>query len=159
MIARGAVVRQKRGDRIADEYLFYDLLDLHLTVPFTLPVVDQDITLRVGKQVVNWGESTAAVINSLTQANPVNANNIFRLGNALLEDLFVPVNMANISTYLGGGVSLQAHYVFNWQPVEIPPPGSFFSFIDAGTDNLGSDRLNASFGQAPDDLNLSLIHI
>ncbi|MGB0954983.1 MAG: DUF1302 family protein [Panacagrimonas sp.] len=150
-LLKGAVVREKRADDIADEYLFYDLLDLHLTVPFTLPVVDQDFVLRVGKQVVNWGESTVAIINSLSQANPVNANNVFRLGNALLEDLFVPVNMANLSTYLGGGVSLQAHYAFEWQPVDIPAPGTFYSFLDAGVNNLGEDRLNGGFGQAPDD--------
>ena len=150
-LLKGAEVREKRSEEIADEYLFYDLLDLHLTVPFTLPLLDQDVTLRVGKQVVNWGESTVAIINSLSQANPVNANNIFRLGNALLEDLFIPVNMANVSTYLGGGVSLQAHYAFEWRPVEIPPPGTFFSFLDAGTNNLGEDRLNAGFGQTPDD--------
>lgn len=151
VLARGALVREKRSDEIADEYRFYDLLDLHLTVPFTLPLVDQDVTLRVGKQVVNWGESTVAVINSLSQANPVDATNIFRLGNALLEDLFIPVNMANVSSYLGGNVTLQAHYAFEWQPVAIPAPGTFFSFLDAGTNNLGDERLNASFGQATDD--------
>ena len=151
VLARGAPVRQKRPDEIADEFLFYELLDLHLTVPFTLPLVDKDVTLRVGKQVVNWGESTVALINSLSQANPINANNPFRIGSPLLEDLFTPINMINASSYLGGGVSLQAHYAFEWKPVEIPPPGTFFSFLDAGPDNLGEDRLNGGFGQAPDD--------
>ncbi len=148
--SRGALVREKRPDEIADEFLFYDLLDLHLTVPFQ--VLDRDVTLRVGKQVVNWGESTAAIINSLSQANPVNANNIYRLGNALLEDLFIPVNMANLFVNLTDSVSVQGHYAFEWKPVEIPAPGTFYSFLDAGTNNLGPDRLNASFGQAADDL-------
>jgi hypothetical protein len=152
VLARGAPVRQKRPDEIADEFLFYELLDLHLTVPFTLPLVDKDVTLRVGKQVVNWGESTVALINSLSQANPINANNPFRIGSPLLEDLFIPLNMINASSYVGGGVSLQAHYAFEWKPVEVFPPGTFFSFLDAGTKNLGPDRLNASFGQATDDL-------
>ena len=150
VLARGTLVREKRPDEIADEYLFYDLLDLHLTMPFTLR--DRAVTVRLGKQVVNWGESTAAIINSLSQANPVNANNIYRLGNALLEDLFTPINMANVFVNLTNTLSLQAHYAFEWKPVEIPAPGTFFSFLDAGTNNLGPDRLNASFGQATDDL-------
>jgi hypothetical protein len=150
VLSRGTLVREKRPDEIADDFLFYDLLDLHLTVPFTL--LDRDVTVRVGKQVVNWGESTAAVINSLSQANPVNANNIYRLGNALLEDLFIPVNMANVFVNLTDSLSLQAHYAFEWRPVEIPGPGTFYSFLDAGTNNQGPDRLNASFGQATDDL-------
>ncbi|MDT0496209.1 DUF1302 family protein [Algiphilus sp. W345] len=150
VLTSGTLVREKRPDNIADEYLFYELLDLHLTVPFTL--MDRDVLLRVGKQVVNWGESTAAIVNSLSQANPVNANNIYRLGNALLEDLFIPVNMANVFVNLTSSLSLQAHYAFEWRPVEIPAPGTFYSFLDAGTNNLGPDRLNASFGQATDDL-------
>jgi len=150
-LLKGAMVHEKRPDEIRDDYLFYHLLDFHLTIPFE--VLGRDVTLRVGRQVVNWGESTVSIINSLSQANPVNANNVFRLGNALLEDLFIPVNMANVFVNLTDTLSLQAHYAFEWKPAEIPPPGTFFSFLDAGTNNEGGDRLNGGFGQAPDDFN------
>lgn len=148
-LLKGALVYEKRPDDIADKYRFYELLDLHLTIPFQ--VLEHDVLVRLGRQVVNWGESTVAIINSLSQANPISANNVFRLGNGLLEDLFIPINMANVFVQLSDGLALQAHYAFEWKPVDIPPPGTYFSFIDAGTDNLGEDRLNGGFGQAPDD--------
>ncbi|MDT0496212.1 DUF1302 family protein [Algiphilus sp. W345] len=148
-LLKGAVVHEQRPDEIRDEFLFYELLDLHLTVPFE--VLDHNVLLRLGRQVVNWGESTAAIVNSLSQANPINANNIFRLGNALLEDLYTPINMANVFVPLTSKLVVQAHYAFEWKPVEIPAPGTYYSFIDAGTNDLGTDRLNGGFGQAPDD--------
>ncbi len=148
-LGRGAFERQKRSKEISREYRFYDLLDLHLTKP--IDVAGQDVVVRVGRQVVNWGESTVTILNSLSQANPVNANNIFRLGNALLEDLFIPVNMISLSTAFSTNLAVSAFYQLEWKPVEIPPPGSFMSFIDLGVNNQGEDVLNASFGSAPDD--------
>lgn len=148
-LGRGAFERQKRSKEISKEYRFYDLLDLHLTKP--IDVAGQDVVVRVGRQVVNWGESTVTILNSLSQANPVNANNIFRLGNALLEDLYIPVNMISLSTAFSTNLAVSAFYQLEWKPVEIPPPGSFMSFIDVGVNNQGEDVLNASFGSAPDD--------
>ena len=46
--------------------------------------------VRGGWQVINWGESTALVINSLNQANPVNANNLFRVGFDLTQPVETP---------------------------------------------------------------------
>lgn len=148
-LGRGALVRQRRSKEVSKEFKFYDLLDLHLTKPFE--IADQEFLVRVGRQVVNWGESTVTILNSLSQANPVNANNIFRLGNALLEDLYVPINMVSVSAAFTTNLNVSAFYQLEWQPVEIPPPGSFMSFIDLGVNDLGGDILNAGFGQTPDD--------
>ncbi len=148
-IDNGGLVHQKRPHEIAKEYRFYDLLDFNISGP--IHIGDQDITFRLGRQIVNWGESTVAIVNSLSQANPVNANNIYRLGNALLEDLFIPINMLSLSYAPLDGLTVGGFYQFEWKPAEIPPPGSFYSFLDAGTKNLGSERLNASFGGGPDD--------
>ncbi len=145
----GGLVRSKRPKEIADEYRFYKLLDLHLTKSFQIG--DNELTARVGRQVINWGESTVTVLNSLSQANPIDANNIFRLGNGLLEDLYKPINMISLSSSVTTNLNVSAFYQLEWQPVDIPPPGSFYSFIDLGTNNLGGDVLNASFGGSPDD--------
>ena len=76
----GEVVRNKR-DRATSEQaaMRYDVLDLNFfgTVPF---LGDRDLIFRLGKQTVNWGQSTVAVVNSVNQAQPVNANSLFRLG-------------------------------------------------------------------------------
>lgn len=151
-LSHGALVNEPRPKGIADKYYrFFHFLDINLTKPFN--VGDQQVLVRVGRQVVNWGESTVTVLNSLSQANPVNANNAFRLGSGLLEDLYIPIDMVSFSTAFTEKLNVSGFYQLEWQPVDLPPPGSFMSFIDLGTNNIGRNVLNAGFGQTPDDFN------
>ncbi|MGQ0700227.1 MAG: DUF1302 family protein [Panacagrimonas sp.] len=146
----GAPVRSDRAEDEAQEIgLRYDLLDANFygSLPF---VGERELTFRLGRQTVNWGQSTVAVVNSVNQAQPVNANSLYRLGFGLLEELFVPVGMARFSTELVNDVGVEIYYQYEWDPVEIPTPGSYMSFVDIGTDNLRG-TVNAAFGGAADD--------
>jgi len=146
----GASVRSERANDEAEQIgLRFDLLDANFFGTASLPG-DRELTFRVGRQSVNWGQSTVAVINSLNQAQPVNANSLYRLGFGLLEELFVPIGSVRAGTSLFGGVSMEAFYQYEWQPVEIPTPGAYFSFVDIGTGDL-RDTVNAAFGGAADD--------
>ena len=147
----GAVVRSDRDTREAKQIgLRYDLLDANFYG--LVPYLDgeRELIFRIGRQTVNWGQSTVAVINSVNQAQPVNANSLYRLGFGLLEELFVPVGMVRASTEIAGGVSVEAYYQYEWEPIEIPTPGSYMSFVDIGTDNLRGS-VNAAFGGSADD--------
>lgn len=147
----GALVRSERDEDEAREIgMRYDLLDANFygIVPYLGG--ERELIFRVGRQTVNWGQSTVAVINSVNQAQPVNANSLHRLGFGLLEELFVPVGMIRASTEIAGGVSIEAYYQYEWEPIEIPTPGSYMSFVDLGTDNLRGS-VNAAFGGAADD--------
>lgn len=104
-----------------------------------------DLSFKLGRQVVNWGESTTLVLNSLNQANPINANNYYRVGNQTEED-FIPVNMLDVGAPLFDNVSLDAFYQLEWRPMEVPTPGSYFSSLPLGSNNLGSS-INASLAQ------------
>ena len=147
----GAQVRDVRDDNEALEQigLRYDLLDANVFGSFDLPG-DRQALVRIGRQQINWGESTVAVVNSVNQANPVNVNSLYRVGFGLLEELFSPVGMARISLPLFWGVSMDAFYQYEWAPIEIPTPGSLMSFADIGTYDL-VDNVNASFGGSPPD--------
>lgn len=147
----GARMRSERSEREAKQIgLRYDLLDANFYG--TLPYLDgeRDLIFRVGRQTVNWGQSTVAVINSVNQAQPVNANSLYRLGFGLLEELFVPVGMLRASTDVADGVSVEGYYQYEWEPIEIPTPGSYMSFVDVGNDNLRGS-INAAFGGSADD--------
>lgn len=140
----GEVVREDRDHRTAEQAgLRYDLLDFNFygTTPF---FGDRDLIFRVGRQTVNWGQSTVAVVNSVNQAQPVNANSLYRLGFGLLEELFLPVGMIRASTRAFWDIDLEVYYQYEWEPIEIPTPGSFMSFIDVGSDNL-RDNVNLTF--------------
>ena len=117
-----------------------------LPIPFT---EDRQFSFKIGRQNVNWGESTLLVINSINQAQPVNANNLNRFG-FQVEEVFRPVGMAFASFEPYENGTIEAFYQLEWQPVEIPAPGSFMSSNDIGTDNL-VDYVNLSFGGSSDD--------
>lgn len=147
----GEALRTERNrDEAREIGLRYDILDFNFFG--SIPYADgaKDVTFRIGRQTINWGQSTVAVVNSLNQAQPVNANALFRLGFGLLEELFVPMASIRASTEVFPGGTLEAFYQLEWQPVEIPSAGSFMSFADLGTDNQ-RDSVNLSFGGAPDD--------
>lgn len=145
----GERTKTPRDGREAREIgLRYDILDFNI---YGYPTIgDRRVFFRVGRQSVNWGQSTVAVINSVNQAQPVNANSLYRLGFGLLEELFVPVGMFRAATTAFGSVTVEAYYQYEWVPVEIPTPGSFMSFLDVGTDNL-RDTVHVSFGGSADD--------
>jgi len=133
----GEVLRQIGTDlQMFDWYVFGSS-----PLPFT---EGREFSWKVGNQTINWGESTALVINSVNQVNPVNANNLFRVGFDLSE-LFVPTGMVFVSTELLEAATIEAFYGYEWKPVEIPAPGSFFSFADLGTNNA-IDYASISFG-------------
>ncbi|MGH8442865.1 MAG: DUF1302 domain-containing protein [Nevskiaceae bacterium] len=136
------VLRQVGTDLQMFDYYFYGQLPL----PWG---EDKNLTFKVGNQTLNWGESTALVINSINQVNPVNANNLMRVGFDLAE-LFTPTGMVFLSLEPFEGATIEAFYGYEWQPVEIPAPGSFFSFADAGTNNA-VDYASISFGGQAED--------
>ncbi|HET8883441.1 MAG TPA: DUF1302 family protein, partial [Solimonas sp.] len=128
----------------------FQLLDAniygHVAIPFW---EDHDLTFKIGRQTVNWGESTLLAINSINQANPVNANNLYRVGTQV-EEVFTPVGMVFASIEPFTNATLEAFYQFQWEPLDAPPPGSYFATNDLGTNNAGHS-VNFSFGSAPDD--------
>lgn len=105
----------------------YELLDMFVSADYT--VADLPVNLRVGKQVINWGESTF-IQNGLNAFNPIDVAAIRRPGSEIKEAL-VPVNAVFASVSLPISVSLSGWYALDWEPVEIDPSGTPFSSADA----------------------------
>lgn len=146
----GAQVNSKRSDSATLRQIGQNLqlLDAVFYGKAPLPF-DRELTYKLGRQTINWGESTLLVINSVNQAQPVNANNFLRTGFAV-EEVFTPQTSAFGSFEPFENATIEAYYQFEWQPVEIPAPGSYFSFADLGTDNAGNFA-TVSFGGAAED--------
>ena len=146
----GGQVNSKRRDSATLNQIGQNLqlLDAVLYGKAPLPF-EKELTWKLGRQTINWGESTLLVINSINQAQPVNANNFLRTGFAV-EEVFTPQLDAFFSVEPFENATIEAYYQFEWQPVEIPAPGSYFSFADLGTNNAG-DFVTVSFGGAAED--------
>lgn len=146
----GGVVRNKRRDGQTLRQIGTDLQLLDAVFYGNVALWDdRELTLKIGRQLVNWGESTTLVLNSINQANPVNANNFNRIGKSV-EEVFTPVNMVYGSFEPWTNLSVEAFYQLEWKPVEIAAPGSYFSDLDIGTHNaVGS--VNISTGGIAED--------
>ncbi len=148
----GAVVRAKRtnGEELAQAGTNMQYLDTYFFGKLPL-WGDRTLSFKIGRQLVNWGESTTLVLNSVNSSNPINANNFYRVGNQVEED-FVPVNMIDLSLTPLDNFTVEGYYQLEWKTLEAPTPGTYFSDINVGTGNTGGP-LNASFGQAAQDPN------
>ncbi len=146
----GGVVDEKRrdGETLRQVGTGFQLLDALIYGALPLPF-DRKLTVKIGRQSVNWGESTLMFFDSINQANPVNANNLFRVG-FQVDELATPVAMAFLATDLFEGASIEGFYQLEWQPTVVPPPGSFYSPIDIGSDNA-IGFLTLGFGQSAED--------
>ena len=135
-----------------NEYLGQDIdvLDFFVQGYLPIPFTDREFQLTVGEQIINWGENTLLVVNSLNVINPPNLNALFRPAFLELATVFEPIGAVKVSMPLTLNTSFEAFYQYDWERVEIPPAGGFLSFIDItlGTDN---NNINPGFGQAPDD--------
>lgn len=103
-------------------------------------------TLRVGRQVVSWGESTF-IPGGLSVINPVDVTSL-RTAGAELRDAFVPLGMVRATVDLTRNLSAEGLFMFEWDRVEPEPRGTFFSTNDFAVD--GGRYAMLGFGLFPD---------
>jgi len=130
------------------------LLDAFVYGDFDFNDGANPLTIRVGNQVVSWGESTL-IPHGIGVINPVDLN-ILNAPGAELKEAFRPQGMVWASFGVTDELSVEAFYQYDWEPVWIPTPGSYFSTNDfAGYGGYGQ---NAQLGfQANPDMNLEFL--
>ncbi|MCW2271291.1 hypothetical protein D3C77_00040 [compost metagenome] len=80
--------------------------------------------VRVGKQVVSWGESTF-IGNSINSINPIDVAALRRPGAEVKEGL-IPVNMFYLSQGLTDSLTAEMFYQIEWESSVIDNCGTFF---------------------------------
>lgn len=105
-------------------------------------VADMPINLRLGRQVVSWGESTF-IQGGINSINPLDAS-AFRRPGAEIKEGLLPVNMAFTSIGLTASTTLEAFYQLEWEKTRTDPCGTFFSTIDFVADGCGPVVLGGS---------------
>ncbi|MDD1137755.1 DUF1302 domain-containing protein [Pseudomonas sp. TNT2022 ID233] len=115
------------GGQILDAFVYHNY-----------SIADQPGSVRLGKQVVSWGESTfiGGGINSI---NPIDVS-AFRRPGAEIKEGLIPVNMFYVSQSLTENLSAEAFYQLEWDQTVVDNCGTFFSqpdiIADGCTDNL-----------------------
>jgi hypothetical protein len=121
-----------------------DLLDAYLWFRFRLGARPAEI--RVGEQVLSWGESTF-IQGGINAINPVDVAAI-RVPGAELRGALLPEGIASFSVGTTANTNLELFYQYDWDDTEIDPPGSYFSTNDFAGD--GGEVVFLGFGSTPD---------
>jgi hypothetical protein len=141
---RGA---QSSGGEMLDAFVYHN---------FT--IADLPGAVRLGKQVVSWGESTF-IQNGIDSINPLDVAAFRRPGVEVRQGL-APVNLFHVSQGLGENLSMEAFYQLEWDQTVIDNCGTFFSASDILADGCGDNlRLPSGSPSATPGLRMNGVDI
>lgn len=103
-----------------------ELLDLYVYAGFDLG--DIPIDVRLGRQVVSWGESTF-IQNGVNVLNPVDVSALRKPGSEL-KDALLPVGMLYVNAGLTPNLSMELVYQYEWESWALDGCGNFFATND-----------------------------
>jgi len=92
-------------------------------------VLDRPVNVRVGKQVVSWGESNIMGGGISQMQNPTDLSKATTPGTEVKETL-MPQETAYFNLGISENVSLEAYYTWNWRNSIFVPVGTLFSPFD-----------------------------
>lgn len=120
-----------------------NLLDAFVYTSFDIGNMPAD--LRVGRQVLSWGESTF-IQNGVNAINPADVNALRRPG-AELREALLPVGMVSFSLGLTEALSLDTFMMYEWDNTKLDGCGTYFSSVDIlGGSGCNKVTLNPQVG-------------
>ncbi len=87
------------------------------------------LNVRVGKQVINWGESNIQGGGISQMMNPRDLSKATTPGTDVKETL-TPQESVYFNFGFTDNISLEAYYVWNWRESKLPAVGTFFNGFD-----------------------------
>jgi hypothetical protein len=109
------------GGQILDAFIYHNY-----------SIGDEPGSVRLGKQVVSWGESVF-LQNGINSVNPVDVS-AFRRPGAEIKEGLIPVNMFYLSQSLTENLSAEGFYQLEWDQTVTDNCGTFFSQPDVISD-------------------------
>lgn len=98
---------------------------------------DEPGSVRLGKQVVSWGESTF-IQGGINSINPIDAS-AFRRPGAEIKEGLIPVNMFYLSQNITENLSAEGFYQIGWDQTVVDNCGTFFSQPDVIADGCNNN--------------------
>lgn len=88
---------------------------------------NKNLSVRLGNQVLNWGESQ--FISGINSFNPIDVAAARRPG-ATVKETLIPFPLVSANLGFGQGVSVEAFYQLKWEPTQLDGCGTFYSIGD-----------------------------
>ncbi|MBF7072792.1 DUF1302 domain-containing protein [Glaciecola sp. MH2013] len=142
-------------DSQASDELCSDFRMLDAFVYADFYIGEMPVTLRLGDQVVSWGESTF-IQHGINTTNPVDVTRA-RAPGAELKEVFIPVGMLFGSIGLTDTVSLAAYYQYEYERSLLPVAGSYFAGNDFAGEGGSYNNIQLGFTGNPDIDSATLI--
>jgi Protein of unknown function (DUF1302) len=121
-----------------------EFLDAYVRGSFD--VAGRPLDVRIGRQVLNLGESTF-IPNGINVINAVDVSRL-RVPGSELREALLPVNMLKGSYALTDTITAEAFWLMEFRRTEIDPAGSYFSTNDFAT--RGGRAVYLGFGSLSD---------
>jgi hypothetical protein len=102
------------------------LLDAYLYASFD--VGEMPVDIRLGRQVVSWGESTF-IQGGMNSSNPFDVAALRRPGADLKEGI-LPVGILYANVGVSENLSVEGFYQYEWEKTQIDGCGTYFSGAD-----------------------------
>lgn len=123
------------------------LLDAFVYADFDLNDGYNPLSIRLGQQVVNWGES--ALISHGININPVDIDRLKAPG-AEVKEAFIPVGMLWASLGITENLSAEMFYQYQWHETRLPVAGTYLSTNDFAAVNGNANNVQLGFTSNPD---------
>lgn len=132
-LSKPALDRHGKDARFLDAYVFW-----------STDLAERPFQVRLGEQVVNWGESTL-IQHSISEANALDASKL-RVPGSELKEAFIPTKMLWASWQLTDSIGVEAYAQFEFEKFIIDSPGTYFGTQDFIGDNRVEDPNSPCYG-------------
>jgi hypothetical protein len=135
-------------DDEASNQLCSDVRLLDAFVYGDFEIGEMPFSVRVGQQVISWGESTL-ISHGISELNPVDIARL-RAPGSELKEAFIPFGAVWASLGVTENFNIEAFYQYNWEKTVLPAPGSYFSTNDFAGDGGQYNNVQLGFASNPD---------
>jgi hypothetical protein len=116
---------------------------------------ERNASVRLGRQVVSWGESTF-IQSGINVINAVDLSSL-RVAGAEVKEAFLPIESIWGNFQITDNLSVEALYLFKFEEIEVDASGTYFSSNDFGSP--GGTYVMLGFGTVPQPVwNPELFH-
>ena len=109
---------------------------------------EMPFSVRVGQQVISWGESTL-ISHGISELNPVDIARL-RAPGSELKEAFIPFGAVWTSLGVTENFNVEMFYQYSWEKTVLPAPGSYFSTNDFAGDGGQYNNVQLNFASNPD---------
>jgi len=129
-------------EKDAERAIARDVTLLDLWVSKDLNVGSQRARIRVGNQVISWGESLFG-IGGIDSAMALDFQK-FSIPGTQIKEAVLPAPMISVASGLGHGVNVEVFYQFYWNRNKVPPVGTYFSVGDIYGKGFGPATIDSN---------------